>query len=273
MDLDAALSLLSHNPAAPLDLAELALLLARDEHPALDVEAYLAELAAMAREARRRLRGGLEARVDGLCRCLFHDLGFRGNAAAYYDPRNSYFNEVLDRRLGIPITLSAVAMAVGARAGLEVAGVGLPGHFIAKATAGGRAVLFDPFHGGRRLTPAACERLVEQSAGVPFEANEANLRAAPLGAVVARMLTNLKAIYLGGGDFPRAVRVIGRLRQLAPDDPLQRRDLGAALLHAGEPGKALDHLTAYLGAVPAAEDAAAVGRLRDRARAAVSRWN
>jgi regulator of sirC expression with transglutaminase-like and TPR domain len=273
MDLDAALSLLAENPSAPLDLAELALLLARDEHPALDVDGYLAELTAMAKEARTRLHGGLETRVAGLCRYLFHDLGFRGNEREYYDARNSYFHEVMDRRLGIPITLSAVAMAVGGRAGLEVAGVGLPGHFIAKATAGGREVLFDPYHGGRRLTPEQCEQLVAQSAGVPFEATRANLRAAPVGAVVARMLTNLKGVYLKGGDFPRAVRVIGRLRQLAPDDALQDRDLGAALLRAGEPGRAIDHLTAYLEAAPQAGDAAAVRRLRDQARAAVARWN
>src|SRR5262249_22357853 len=109
MNLDAALQRLADNPAAPLDLAELALHLARDEHPDLDVEAGLAELAAMAHEARRSLRGDLAARVTGLCRYLFHEMGFRGNTREYYDPRNSYLNEVLDRRTGIPISLSVVA--------------------------------------------------------------------------------------------------------------------------------------------------------------------
>src|SRR5437588_7561248 len=122
MDLDAALTLLARDPGAPLDLAELALELARDEYPKLDVEAYLSELEGMAHEARTYLRGDLEARVTGLCRYLFHEMGFRGNQQEYYDPRNSYFNQVLDRRTGIPLTLSAVAMAVGRRAGLEVAG-------------------------------------------------------------------------------------------------------------------------------------------------------
>src|SRR5438552_8487835 len=153
MNLNATLEALAQDPVAPLDLAELALSLARDEYPDLDVEAYLGELDGMAHEARRYLRGDLAARVSGLCRYLFHDMGFRGNQADYYDPRNSYLNQVLDRRLGIPITLSAVAMAVGRRAGLEVAGVGLPGHFVAKAVLDGREVLFDPFHGGRVLTP------------------------------------------------------------------------------------------------------------------------
>jgi regulator of sirC expression with transglutaminase-like and TPR domain len=273
MELETALTLLARDPAAPLDLAEVALLLAGDEYPALDVEAYLGEVAGMAHEARAHLRGPAEAQAAGLCRYLFHDMGFRGNDSDYYDARNSYLNEVLDRRTGIPITLSAVAMAVGCRAGLEVVGVGLPGHFVAKAVAGGREVLFDPFHGGRLLTPAECERLVEQVTGQPFTATRASLQAVPLGLIVLRMLTNLKGVYLRGGDFRRAARVIGRLSQLAPGDPLQRRDLGATLLRAGQPGQAIGHLEAYLAGVPAAEDAAAVRQLLDQARAAVARWN
>src|SRR5262249_41395338 len=108
MDVDAALTLLAKDATAPLDLAEMALCLARDEYPDLDVEAHLAELGGMAHEAQSYLRGGLEAQVKGLCRYLFHDLGFRGNQPAYYDPRNSYLNQVLERRIGIPITLSVV---------------------------------------------------------------------------------------------------------------------------------------------------------------------
>ena len=120
MDCNAALDLLARDPAAPLDPAELALHLARDEYPLLDVDAHLSELAGMAHEARAYLGGGLEARVTGLCRYLFHEMGFRGNAQEYYDPLNSYLNQVLERRTGIPITLSAVAIAVGARANLRI---------------------------------------------------------------------------------------------------------------------------------------------------------
>src|SRR5258707_2670886 len=107
MDVESALSQLARDPAAPLDLAELALHLARDEYPDLDVEAYLSQLAGMAHEARRYVRGPLEARVSGLCRYLFHDLGFRGNTQSYYEPRNSYLNEDLDPRTGFPILLAA----------------------------------------------------------------------------------------------------------------------------------------------------------------------
>jgi regulator of sirC expression with transglutaminase-like and TPR domain len=273
MNLHMALTLLAHTADAPLDLAELALSLACDEYPALDVEAYLGELDGMAHEARGHLRGSLTGRVKGLCRYLFHDMGFRGNQQDYYDPRNSYFNEVLDRRMGIPITLSAVAIAVGRRAGMDVVGVGLPGHFIAKATVGDEEVLFDPFHSGRILTPEKCQRLVEQVTGMPFEITAEVLQAVPLGSIALRMLNNLKGVYLRTGDYPRAARVIERLRLLSPDDPLQHRDLGATLMRMGQPGRAIDHLQAYLTAAPEAADESTVKQLLVQAQATVARWN
>jgi regulator of sirC expression with transglutaminase-like and TPR domain len=273
MNLDTALEELARDPNPALDLAELALCLARDEYPDLDVEAYLAEIDGMAHEARRYLRGSLDAQVTGLCRYLFHEMGFRGNDRDYYDARNSYLNQVLDRRTGIPISLSAVVMAVGGRAGLAVQGVGLPGHFIVKAVQGGHQELFDPFHGGRRLSVEACANLVRQVIGEPFRVTAEDLAAVPLAAMVTRMLNNLKAVYLKSGDFPRAVRVMERLRQLNPADTLQRRDLGTSLLHAGQPGKAIDHLRAYLAAVPQAEDAEVVRQLLGRARRQVAEWN
>ena len=262
-------------PDADVDLAEGALLVACEEYPELDRGHYLGHLDLIA----ARVSDAAAGRRDPdllmhlVSRELFEEQGFRGNTDEYYDPRNSYLNEVLDRRKGIPITLSAVAMAVGARAGLDVAGVGLPGHFVAKAVEAGREVYFDPFHGGRLLSPDQCAALVKQVTGLPFVAGGDGLRAVPLGLIVLRMLTNLKGVYLRGGDFRRAARVIGRLSQLAPGDPLQRRDLGATLLRAGQPGQAIGHLEAYLAAVPGAEDAGAVRKLLDQARAAVAQWN
>jgi regulator of sirC expression with transglutaminase-like and TPR domain len=273
MNLDAKLALLAKHLTASLDLSELALQLAQEEYPFLDVEAYLSILEGMAHEARPLLRGSLLRRVEGLCRYLFHDLGFRGNQANYYDARNSYLNEVLDRRLGIPITLSAVAMSVGGLAGLPVVGVGLPGHFVCKAVEGDQEVIFDPFHGGRLLDPEHCAALVEQITGQAFDPTPENLREAPLGLVVQRMLTNLKGIYLSSGDFSRAVRVMHRLKQLHPTDPLAARDLGVALVHAGQPGSAINHLIAYLRAQPHAQDAQAVTRFLTQAQAQVAQWN
>lgn len=273
MNLDQALTQLCRDRQAPLDLAELALHLARDEYPELDVEAYLGELSSMAHEARAYMRGNLDARVAGLTRYLCHEMGFRGNTQSYYDPANSYLNQVLDRRIGIPLTLSAVAIAVATRAGLDVVGVGLPGHFIAKAIDDGEEVLFDPFHGGRLLTPEQCEILVEQVTGQPFAVTSEALRPLPLGLIAVRWLTNLKGIYLRHGDFPRAIRVIERLRQLSPDDPDQHRDLGYSLARAGQPGLAVVHLQAYLAAIPEASDAETIRKLLDYARSELAKWN
>ena len=273
MNLDTALPLLADDPSADFDLAELALAVARDEYPNLDLEAELAELAGLARELKPRLKGGLRARVEALCRYLFHEMGLEGNTQDYYDPRNSYLNEVLTRRTGLPISLSVIAVAIGTRAGLNVAGVGLPGHFIAKAFERGQEVYFDPFHGGRLLSPADCEALVEQVAGTTFQATPDALSAVAVGHVVQRILTNLKGSYLRLREFAKAGRIIGRLIQLCPGDVTQRRDMGAVLLQAGRPGQAIDHLEAYLGGDPPPEDHRSVGELLGQARGEVAQWN
>jgi regulator of sirC expression with transglutaminase-like and TPR domain len=273
MELDAAFGRLAAEADAPVDVAEVSLLLARDEYSDLDVEAYLAEVNGMAREARGYVRGTLEARVHGLCRYLFHEMGFHGNVLDYYDPRNSYLNQVVDRRTGIPISLSALAMAVGQRVGLRIEGIGLPGHLVARAVEDGNQVLFDPFHGGRQLSAVDCENLVRQTTGRAFEAMPADLAPLPGRLLFIRMLNNLKSIYLRQKDFSRAARVIARLRQLKPDDLGELRDLGVALAQAGQLGAALDPLNAYLAAIPQGPNVDAVRQLRDRILAAVGRWN
>jgi regulator of sirC expression with transglutaminase-like and TPR domain len=272
MNLNAALAFLAEDMSAPVDLAELVLSLARDEYPELDVEACLAEVNSMAHEARSYVRGNLDARVAGLCRYLFHEMGFHGNTRDYYDPANSYFHLVLERRTGIPITLSAVTMAIGSRAGLDIAGVGLPGHFVVKVVEDDREIIVDPFHGGRILTSEDCVNLVRQVTGQEFEATAENMRATPLGMMVFRMLNNLKGIYLAEKDFHRAIRIMERMCQLH-HDPAQRRDLGTSLLHDAQPGKAIDHLTAYLAAFPQADDADVVRLLLKEARAHVAGLN
>jgi regulator of sirC expression with transglutaminase-like and TPR domain len=273
MELDSALQRLAQDPAAAVDVAEVALRLACDEYPGLDVEAYLGELDGMAREARHYVRGDLDAQVNGLCRYLFHEMGFRGNTTQYYDPRNSYLNQVLDRRTGIPLTLSLVAMAVGNRVGLPVVGVGLPGHFVAKAVRDGQEAIFDPFHGGRRLSPEECEQLVEQVTQQPFHAGAEHMQAAAAGRIIQRLLANLKSIYLRDEDYVRAIRAIERLRQLAPDDLSLRCELGSTFLEAGQPGRAVDELKACLASSPGEADAVTVRKLLDRANGEIARWN
>jgi regulator of sirC expression with transglutaminase-like and TPR domain len=273
MNLDSHLETLARDPDARLDLAELALGLARDEYADLDVEASLAELDAMAHEARSLARGSFSERVHGLCRYLFHDMGFHGNTREYYDPRNSYLNQVLERRTGIPISLSAITMAVGKRIGMDVRGIGLPGHFVVKFTEGAEQILVDPFHGGRRLSPEDCETLVYQATRLPFHATAIHLQALPLGLIVQRMLVNLKGIYFGQKDFVRALRTLERLRQLNPYDAVQHRDIGVCLMQLGQAGKAIDHLAAYLAAAPEADDQETIAQLLRQARARLAPWN
>ncbi len=276
MKLDTALSVLANDPFTAVDLAELSLRLAADEYPTLDVPAYLSRLDALTAQVAPRVARArtLEDRVTELAHFLFVEQEFDGNSAAYYDPRNSYLNDVMDRKLGIPLSLSVLAVRVGAGCGLHVVGVGLPGHFVAKAIdADGGAVLFDPFHGGQLLDPPACEGLVSAVTGQPFYATEDSLAATPPGHIVQRMLNNLKAIYLREPDFPRAARVIRRLIQLVPEDITLRRDLGVSLVHAGQPGPAIDHLNAYLAGGPNADDFDVVRGFLKEARKQVAKWN
>jgi regulator of sirC expression with transglutaminase-like and TPR domain len=271
--LDTMLPILARNPSAPFDLAEMALLLARDEFPFLDVEGHLHELRAMAYEVKPLLRGHLAHQVQSLCRYLFHEMGFRGNQQDYYDPNNSYFNQVLDRRTGIPITLSAVMMAIGERAGLCFAGVALPGHFIVKAVRDQEQILIDPYHGGRILSADDCEAVVQRVTGIAFEASPVTLAAAPLGLIVSRMLTNLKTIYLRNQDWQRAIRIMERLRSLQPEDVVLCRDLGVALVRNRQPGKAINHLRHYLDAVPEADDGNNIRVMLKQAVKTVAQWN
>lgn len=218
------------------------------------------------------MTGDWDARVSGLSRYIFHEMGFRGNVQAYYDPRNSYLNEVLERRTGIPITLSLVVMAVGSRAGLHIVGVGLPGHFIVKAAGNRQGILMDPFHGGRRLTPLQCEHVVQQVTGRPFHVKPGNLNSTPPGFIVQRMLANLKKVYMDANDFAKAIRVIERLLQIKPNDPIEHRDLGKCLVGAGRYGAAIDHLSAYLAST-SENGESQVRHLLNQAQAEVARWN
>lgn len=273
MKLDTALSLLAQDPQASIDLAEVALRIAGDEYHQLDVEGYLAEMDSWARELAPQLRGSLPQRVENLCRYLFAELGFAGNQKAYHDPRNSYLNEVLDRRLGLPITLSLVTRTVGQKAGLNIEGIGLPGHFIVRAVEGEEEILFDPFHLGRLLNREECAQVVAQATGREITLAPHAFASISPGPWVLRMLLNLKSAYLLRGDHGRAARIIARLRQIAPHDPGHLREEGIALVRASRPGRALESLQEYLRRVPMAPDAGEVRQLIQRALSDLASWN
>jgi len=215
-------------PDDQVDLAEAALLIACAEYPELDVPLYLRRVDDLARAVRARLGGdpGPAAAMRTLNAVLFDDEGFHGNVDDYYDPRNSFLNDVLDRRRGIPITLSTLYIEVGRRAGLEVEGVGLPGHFVVRV----HGTLVDPFHGGTVLSEEDCQKRLDRIYGGRLELDETMLAACERKTILARTLRNLKAIYTKAGDFIRALNVVELLLRVEPGSLEEMRDRG--LLHA-----------------------------------------
>ncbi len=270
----AAFALEVDRPEGGIDLGRAALLLARVEYPDLDPVAHVARLDRMAAEAPAGCRDGDgRARLAGLRRYLFEDLGFAGNREDYYDPRNSLLNDVLERRLGIPITLSLVLMEVGRRLALAVEGVGLPGHFVARVRLEGEDVLVDPFDGGAVLTGEACAALVERAVGQRVPLPEAAFAAVSKRQLLARMLANLKGIYWRRKDWTRAVGVGDRLLVLDPGASGERRDRGLAFANLGELHRSAADWDRYLAEQPEAKDAEQVRRQLRRIRLKLAERN
>jgi len=246
------------------DVVEAALLIAADEYPDLDIAREKRRLESVSMEAERRLTRIQNpfARLDGLRAYMFEELGFRGNTESYDDPRNSYINEVLNRRIGIPLSLSVVFVEVARAAGFEACGIALPGHFIAQVGLGGRRILVDPFHGGHVITEDDCRNLVARSTGKASLFRPSILVPAMPRAIVVRMLINLKRIHLNREDYTRALGAVERILIATPDDAREIRDRGFLLAHLGNSSAAVADLENYLSVAPSAPDAEAVrGRL------------
>ncbi len=250
--------------SGPLDLVETALWIAAEEYANLDVGQYGDRLRLICAEGSRRVQAISNpfARLDGLRAYLYEELGFRGNHDQYGDPRNSYLNEVLDRRLGIPLTLSILFIELARAAGFEARGVGLPGHFVTRVAYAGRAILVDPFHQGRVISHEDCKQLVARSTGRGWLFRSEYLEGTTDRAMLARLLTNLKYAYLGRSDYSRALTVVERLLLVSPEDSSEIRDRGFLQARLGRPGAAIADLEQYLSLAPDAPDTRSVeGRL------------
>ena len=247
-----------------MDLLEAALWIAAEEYPGLDVEREMRRVDTLGGEAARRVvaRANPFARVDAVREFLFEELRFQGNSESYDDPRNSYLNEVLDRRLGIPLTLSLLYLEVAARAGLIVRGVALPGHFVVRVDEQGRTVFVDPFHAGAIITEEDCRDLVYRTTGRVALFRRDILEGASGSQMLSRLLLNLKRIHLAQGSYDKALGCVERLLVVQPDDAREIRDRGLLLAHMGRPTAAIADLEHYLARVPQAPDADSVrGRL------------
>jgi regulator of sirC expression with transglutaminase-like and TPR domain len=245
----------------PLD--EAALLIAAHANPALDVAGELARLDDLAVRVD-------EASTDGVCRLLFETLRLRGNRKHYDDPRNSFLDQVLDRRLGIPISLSVLLIEVGRRCGQTLEGVGMPGHFLVRDTAS-PDLLIDAFAGGQRLDHAACQRLLHAIGGPDITLVPTMLAPAGRRATLARMLANLDHVYRGRADV-RSLLWVTRLRVSIPElSVAERASLANGLADLGCYSEAADLLDEL--AADSAFDDEIVDRLRTRSTAVRARLN
>jgi regulator of sirC expression with transglutaminase-like and TPR domain len=261
-------------PDADVDLAEASLLIAGEEYPNLEPGRYLARLDEMAAALGRRAGdAGAEEAVAALNRLLFEQEGFHGNTEDYYDPRNSFLNDVLDRRMGIPISLCTVYMEVGRRAGLSVEGVSLPGHFVVRLSSPAAPVLVDPFHGGALLTLEDCQRRLDRIYSGRLRLAPAMLAPCGRKSILSRMLRNLKGIYVKAGDYVRALRAVEMLRSLDPEIAEELRDRGVLYAALDCFAAAAADLEGYLARRPQCAEAPQLAAKAAELRARAARVN
>jgi regulator of sirC expression with transglutaminase-like and TPR domain len=255
-----------------IELARACLLIAEDAYPGLDVDGYVGEIDRFAKRLRARLATDavIEDRVIALNEFLFDDLGFSGNTDDYYDPRNSYLNEVLDRRTGIPITLAVLYMEIGRRIELPFEGVSFPGHFLVRLPLRGGMLVLDPFSGGVPQSESELrERLKrvvppELAGGAQDAARGVSVAELPLDQflepasnrqILARVLRNLKGVYREKDKPERMLEVLNRMIIVAPDSAPELRDRGLVYQRLECWRPALKDLAEYLERAPDAGDA------------------
>jgi regulator of sirC expression with transglutaminase-like and TPR domain len=250
---------------AEMNLARAALLVAREEYPQLPVDLYLARLDQVAEEVKDRLACETAPLVilNDVLETLYIRRSLKGNRESYYDPRNSFLNDVLDRGLGIPLTLGIILLEVGWRLDLPLEGVNFPGHFLVRYKGDELSLLIDPFDAGTIRFEDQAQELLDRIYGGVVKMQDAFLRTATRREMLARMLTNLKGLYVKVGDHARALAAVERLLMITPTAPAESRSRGVLLARMGRHEEAADQLEAYLRVSPSATDA---GRVQEMLR-------
>lgn len=261
------------------ELGASALAIASVEYPSLEPARYLEQLAEMSAEASARIKGASSAEeaIGAFNEYLYDEKGFSGNRQNYDDPRNSFLNEVLERRTGIPISLAVVYLEVARRAGVQVSGINFPGHFLLRASlatdrssSDEQFLIIDPFHGGARLSETDCRELLRQHVGDEAAFDRALLAPATRHDIVVRMLVNLKRLYVRMRSLPHARFISHLLLAVDPSAIAELRDRGLLAYQLEDFAAALRDLEAYLrlapkhavlpGGSPVAVDASAEGQ-------------
>ena len=245
-----------------IDLATAALLIAAVEYPDLDIDQQLSILDSLAEGAAYRIGQDRDPFhcVNNLSEYLFDEVGFQGNQGEYYDPRNSYLNEVLQRRTGLPITLCLVCLEVGKRLDIPLVGVGLPGHFVLSHRSQ-TDLIIDPFRRGILLSEEECAQILKNVLGANVDWDSRYLTPASNREFISRILRNLKGIYLNRRDHEEALDVVDITLALRPDDLNERRDRGLIYYRLGHYQMALDDLRHFLTSAPAGTDTSNVEKL------------
>jgi regulator of sirC expression with transglutaminase-like and TPR domain len=247
-------------PDRAIPLAETALLMACEEYPQLEIRPYLDQLDHIADVAQQNLRATdlPREKVAKINAVLFGTFRFRGNTENYYDPRNSFFNEVLDRRTGIPITLSTLYLEVSRRLNLAIAGVGMPGHFVVKYADRDQEFFLDPFNQGEILSRDDCHGRIREMYGNSFEISERLLEPVTHRQILSRMLNNLKLIYLKAHAFDKSLAILDMMLMVQPDDFEQYRDRGLLRIQLRQFDAAARDLEHYIRHRPNAPDCTAI---------------
>ena len=255
-----------------INVPRAALQLARTiAYPQLNVADYMGVLHELSEEAADYvdIAAPVAEQAEQLAAYSFRRRGRQGNRHTYADPRNSYLNEVIDRRLGIPITLSILYISVAEQLGLPAYGIGLPGHFIVGIRAEGADRWLDPFHEGRWLDLADCADLIRLSSGYAGPIEASWFSPVKGRVILARLLSNLRANYVSTGAWAQAAEVIQLLRQTQPSEAEHLRDLGLVYYHQHRLPQAAHYLNAYLQRMPDAEDAHVI---RDGIKRVLDEW-
>ncbi len=248
------------------DLARTSLLIAMEEYPQLPAEPHLLRLDALAEATKDRLDDETAGPIvlGEVIRTLFEREGLKGNQEAYYDPRNSFLNDVLDRRLGIPLTLGIILLEVGWRLDLPLEGVNFPSHFLVRYRGAADNLLIDPFEGGLIRFESQAQEVLDKQYGGTVRMQPAFLRAVTKRDMIQRLLLNLKGLYVSVRDDRRALATVERLLLLLPDAPGELRDRGMLLLRLGRRSEAREQLQGYIDFAPRAADAARIRSLVHR---------